>query len=110
MQFFEMVRGIFLNLYSLTHLNGQTFSLRYDNDPTHTDRVINNYLHCQVEKGVQLQMAWPPQSLDLNVIENVCDYMKRQKTMSQSKATNVSRNIGAHTTYQRNSFFEKNKL
>lgn len=51
---------------------------------THTVRVLQKYLQAQ---GVLRQMVWAPQSPDLNVAESVCDYMKRQKTLRQSKPT-----------------------
>ena len=51
------------------HLIGPKFILLHDNDPKHTARVIKNYLHRQEEQGVLQQMVWPPQSPDLNMME-----------------------------------------
>ena len=40
---------------------------------------LKNYFQLQEEHGVLQQMVWPPQSPDLNIMESVWDYMKRQK-------------------------------
>lgn len=48
----------------------------------HTVIIMQKYLQAQ---GVLRQMVWAPQSPDLNIAESVCDYMKRQKTLRESK-------------------------
>lgn len=39
-----------------------------------------NNLQLQEEQAILQQMAWPPQSQNLNIMESVCDYMKKEVT------------------------------
>lgn len=39
-----------------------------------------NNLQLQEEQAILQQMAWPPQSQNLNIMESVCDYMKKEAT------------------------------
>ena len=68
-------------------LIGPKFILQQDNDPKHTANVIKNYLQRKEEQEVLEVMVWPPQSPDLNIMESVWDYMKRQKDLSQPTST-----------------------
>lgn len=56
---------------------GLKFILRQNNDPKHTANVNKNYFHHKEEQEVLAVKVWPPQSLDLNIIESVWDYMDR---------------------------------
>ena len=45
--------------------------LQQDNDPKHTSHMCKNYLRRKEEKGDLVVMDFPPQSPDLNPIENL---------------------------------------
>ena len=45
--------------------------LQQDNDPKHTSHMCKNYLRRKEEKGDMVVMDFPPQSPDLNRIENL---------------------------------------
>lgn len=52
---------------SARRLHRDNFIFQHDNDPKHTANIVTNYLknqHIEV-------LFWPPQSLDLNPIENL---------------------------------------
>lgn len=66
---------------------GPKFILQHDNDPKHTANVIKNYLQRKEEQEVLEVMVWPPQSPDLNIIESVWDFMKRQKDLRKPTST-----------------------
>lgn len=74
-----MFRLCFITQHHQRHLIGRKFIPWHDNDPRHTVTVIKNYLQEQEEV---LQ-----QSLDLNIMESVQDYMKRQEQLRQPKST-----------------------
>lgn len=57
-------------------LIGQSFILQQDNAPCHKAKMITNFLR-DVEVNT---LDWPPQSPDLNVIENVWAYIKRNRS------------------------------
>lgn len=58
--------------------------LLQDNDPRHAARVIKNYLQPKKEQEVLKVMAWLSQSPDLNIMECVWDYTKRQQGARES--------------------------
>ena len=61
------------------------FILKHDNDPKHISSVIDSYAQRQEEQGVLQQMVLSQQSTDLNIMESISDYMKRQKQLRQPK-------------------------
>lgn len=61
---------------SANRLIGQSFILQQDNAPCHKARSITNFL-TDIEVNT---LDWPPQSPDLNIIENVWAYIKRKRS------------------------------
>lgn len=49
------------------------FILAQDNDPKHNSNVARDFYD---EKGIQI-LPWPPQSPDMNIIENVWDHLDK---------------------------------
>ncbi|KAK1794182.1 hypothetical protein P4O66_011080 [Electrophorus voltai] len=80
------------------------FFLQQDNEPKHTADVIKNYLQRKEKQEILEVMVWPPQSPDLNIIQSVWDYMRRQKDLRKPTSTEdlFSKMFG--TTYQPSSF------
>lgn len=57
-------------------LIGESFILQQDNAPCHKARLITDFLR---DTGVNT-LDWPPQSPDLNIIENVWSYIKGKRS------------------------------
>ena len=52
---------------SARQLRGDNSIFQHDNDPKHTTHIVKNYL---INQQIEM-LEWPPQSLDLNRIENL---------------------------------------
>ena len=59
---------------SAGQLCGDTSIFQHDNDPKHTAHIVKNYL---IKQQIEM-LEWPPQSLDLNRIENFWAELNRK--------------------------------
>nr|CAH0100641.1 unnamed protein product [Daphnia galeata] len=57
------------------NLLGEGFIFQEDNDPKPSSNLCRSYLDKKEKLGVLKRMIWPPQSPDLNPIEQVCDFV-----------------------------------
>ena len=62
------------------------FTLQQDNDPKNTTNFVRNSLQHKKELGL-LEVIVRPTEPELNVIESVWDYMKRQNDLRQPSST-----------------------
>lgn len=71
-QYLELLNEI--GLVAGCNLIGIDFMLQHDNAPVHKGKIVSKFLK-DIGQNV---LEWPPQSPDLNVIENVWAYIKRE--------------------------------
>ena len=77
--YMKLLQNDFMPNYE-NHLPLHTF-FQQDNAPPHRCQAAQKY----IEKNIIFTMHWPPQSRDLNVIENVWQFVKRQLKHYKSK-------------------------
>lgn len=58
-----------------------------DNDLRHTATVIEKWLQSKEKQEVMKVIVWPQHSPDLNIIEHVWDYMRRQRDVKTTTST-----------------------
>ena len=64
-------------------LNMDNFIFQQDNDPKHTSKLASEFFE---NKGISL-LSWPPQSPDMNPVENIWDLLKSK--ISEKRTKNI---------------------
>ena len=70
----EILQDDLLGTYQDLHLDYHDRYFQQDNDPKHTSKLAQAWFH---KNHVDL-LPWPPNSPDINIIENLWDHLERQ--------------------------------
>src|ERR1700759_4476372 len=70
----DILQDDVLGTYREHHMNWGSFYFQQDNDPKHTAKIVKAWFE---EKNVDL-LDWPPNSPDINIMENLWDHLDRQ--------------------------------
>ena len=70
----EILENELSDTFDYYEMEREDFTFQHDNDPKHTAKSVKEYLADQDFKV----MIWPPQSPDLNPIENCWSYLKQK--------------------------------